>query len=217
MKILDITLPVTPHTFEEYGDAPPVSVVPLSAAVPSRTNGSNFSMLHLPTHCGTHVDAPRHVDNDGSDVASLPLDTLCGPVRVVAVRGRGPAIEDHILRELDLTGVERLLLKTDHPSSTQGSPQNQAYLTGDAARYLRTATEVRLLGIDCSSVDARAEDAEEAELPAHRALLDGPDPVFILEGIDLTAVDPGEYLLWCLPLKLIDGDGAPARTVLVQT
>jgi arylformamidase len=40
--------------------------------------------------------------------------------------------------------------------------------------------------------------------------------VFILEGIDLNAVDPGDYLLWCLPLKVIDGDGAPARTVLVQ-
>ena len=217
MKILDITMSVAPNMLS-CEDAPPVSVVPLTLAEPGRTNTLNLSVLHLPTHCGTHIDAPRQVDDGGRDVASLPLDTLCGPVRVVALPGRGPALEDSDFREFDLTGVDRLLIKTDNSARlAQGSRHDHAYLTGDAARYLRTATRVRLLGIDCHSIDASTEDAETADFPAHHALLDGQDPVFILEGIDLSAVDPGEYQLWCLPLKVVDGEGAPARAVLVQS
>ena len=36
----------------------------------------------------------------------------------------------------------------------------------------------------------------------------------ILEGLDLSAVPPGRYEVFCLPLKIRGGDGAPARVVL---
>jgi arylformamidase len=32
--------------------------------------------------------------------------------------------------------------------------------------------------------------------------------------LDLSAVAPGDYELICLPLKIKDGDGGPARVVL---
>ena len=38
--------------------------------------------------------------------------------------------------------------------------------------------------------------------------------MIILEGIDLSRVDPGGYELICLPLKLDVPDGAPVRAVL---
>ena len=38
----------------------------------------------------------------------------------------------------------------------------------------------------------------------------------VIEGLDLSGVEPGEYDLYCLPLKLVGSDGAPARTVLVR-
>jgi arylformamidase len=38
----------------------------------------------------------------------------------------------------------------------------------------------------------------------------------VIEGLDLGAVEPGEYELYCLPLKLVGSDGAPARTILVR-
>jgi arylformamidase len=37
----------------------------------------------------------------------------------------------------------------------------------------------------------------------------------IVEGLDLRDVPAGRYTLWCLPLKIRDGDGGPARVVLV--
>jgi arylformamidase len=39
----------------------------------------------------------------------------------------------------------------------------------------------------------------------------------VLEGLDLTAVEPGSDELYCLPLKLVGSDGAPARAVLIKS
>jgi arylformamidase len=40
--------------------------------------------------------------------------------------------------------------------------------------------------------------------------------VLIMEGLDLRAPEPGNYDLACLPLKAMNGDGAPARVVLTR-
>lgn len=37
-----------------------------------------------------------------------------------------------------------------------------------------------------------------------------------LEGLVLEKVEPGLYTLHCLPLKLVDSDGAPTRCILMQ-
>ena len=66
------------------------------------------------------------------------------------------------------------------------------------------------MGTDAASLDP--EDAED--LPVHRALLSLG--VFLLEGLDLSAVEPGDYRLIALPLKLTDLDAAPVRAVLIR-
>ena len=40
--------------------------------------------------------------------------------------------------------------------------------------------------------------------------------VIILEGLDLRNVSPGNYHLTCLPIKLADCEGAPARAILTS-
>jgi arylformamidase len=39
--------------------------------------------------------------------------------------------------------------------------------------------------------------------------------VVVVEGLDLSEVNQGRYKLYCLPLKIIGSDGAPARAILV--
>ena len=38
--------------------------------------------------------------------------------------------------------------------------------------------------------------------------------IWIIEGLDLSAVSSGRYELICLPVKLHESDGAPARAIL---
>jgi arylformamidase len=38
--------------------------------------------------------------------------------------------------------------------------------------------------------------------------------IWIIEGLVLGAIEPGNYDLICLPLKIVGSDGAPARAIL---
>jgi arylformamidase len=77
----------------------------------------------------------------------------------------------------------------------------------DAARYL-VDCGVKLVGIDYLSIE------KYGNMPAntHHVLL--RNGVIIVEGLDLSDVEAGDYELLALPLKIKDGDGSPARVIL---
>jgi len=154
----------------------------------------------LGSHAGTHVDAPRHLFEQGTSVDGLALDTLIGPVRVVDCVGV-TAIAAARLGPDDLS-AGRVLFKTRSAHEASGG-----CLTSDLAAACICAS-VRLVGLDAISVDA----ASDPDLPVHRALLGAG--IAIVEGLDLTRVPAGTYELFCLPLKIANGDGAPARVLL---
>src|SRR5437667_394989 len=61
-----------------------------------------------------------------------------------------------------------------------------------------------------SKVDMCVHDGVEC----HQVLLGAG--VWIIEGLDLTKVKPGKYDMICLPVKIRNSDGAPARAILRQ-
>ena len=113
---------------------------------------------------------------------------------------QGPATEDLSLEVL----VGRCEV-------VEGSGVADRLLIKDASSLDRASAEafvdqgVRLLGVDGMSVG----DGE-----AHEVLLGAG--VVVVEGLDLSSVEPGSYELYCLPLKLVGSDGAPARAILVR-
>jgi arylformamidase len=50
--------------------------------------------------------------------------------------------------------------------------------------------------------------------PVHHTLLE--NGVVIVEGLNLSEVEPGDYTFACLPLRITGGDGGPARAVLIE-
>ncbi len=85
--------------------------------------------------------------------------------------------------------------------------EDYTYLTEAGARYL-VEQGVRIMGIDYLSV----EQFKKPGAPAHRALLS--NGVIIIEGLNLAEAEPGMYEMYCLPLPVTGGDGAPARVIL---
>jgi arylformamidase len=198
--------------------------VPLAAAVPTYpgnpsfelqpikriANGdsSNVSRLIMGTHSGTHVDAPRHFFDEGAATDALALDLLIGRAHVVDLPRRGGITAD----DLKGTGLRedlRVLFKTPNSALWNDSTFHQDYthLTESGARYL-VDQGVKVVGVDYLSV----EQFKKPGAPAHRALLSAG--VIIIEGLNLSEVEPGMYELYCLPLRVTGGDGAPARVVL---
>ena len=82
-----------------------------------------------------------------------------------------------------------------------------AFVSADAARYL-VDMGIKLVGIDYLSI----EEYQKEGRPTHHILLEAG--VVIVKGLNLTGVPAGDYDLLCLPLKLKDADGAPARAFL---
>jgi len=192
--IIDISLPIGPGTPVWPGD-PPVLVE--SVARIQDGDPADVSRLSLGTHTGTHVDPPAHFVPGAATIDDVPLDVLIGPA-VVAACGARP-IDRAAFDALSLAeGAIRVLLKTGGATGA---------VTSDGAQWL-VERGVRLVGVDTLSIEP-----ETVEYPVHRILLGAG--VVIVEGLDLRAAAPGAYQLVCLPLPIVDGDGAPARAVLI--
>lgn len=204
MTIHDITVPLSP-TLPVYPGDPSVTFEPVTRI--ARGDTANVTRITLTTHSGTHLDVPSHCRDGGATVDHLPLSLLLGKARVLDLRGTG-AIGRRELARLPVRGEERVLLLTDNSLlwESPGFQDDFTHLTDDGAAYLIEAG-VRLVGIDYLSIEGIASG-----ITVHRMLLDAG--VVILEGITLAEVEPGEYELICLPLKIAGGDGAPARAIL---
>ncbi len=174
-------------------------------------NGDPYSLstLRLGSHAGTHVDPPVHFLPGGTSVDRLDLDQLNGPAYLLQVASDRTTIGPEELRGVP-AGTTRLLLRT--ANSERWARRLEIFpdyvaLLPEAARTLRELG-IRFVGIDSLSIEL---DPTE-RFPVHHDLLRHGIP--ILEGLLLAEAPAGAYSLDCLPLRLRDGDGGPARVVL---
>lgn len=205
MKLIDVSVPLDAN-LPTYPDNTPFTVEPIKRI--GSGGSSNVSSLHLGAHTGTHVDAPRHFFDAGIGTDALPLDMLIGRTRVIEIATR-KAITSADLDAFDLSEDIRLLIKTQN-SKLWGSPQFHTDYVGiseSGAKHL-VDRGIKVVGVDYLSV----EEFRAPGAPAHHLLLGAG--TIVIEGLNLRDVDPGVYEMYCLPLRVVGGDGAPARVVL---
>jgi arylformamidase len=192
-----------------YPGDPTVEIEPVSRI--SRGDSANVSFLKFGSHTGTHVDSPSHFLEDGITVDRVPLDVLVGECCVWEIASPEAItvadLESHGLPD----GCTRILFKTSNSTlwADDGFRTGFVYLDPDAASWL-VDRGVRLVGVDYLSVDRFKSGTH----PTHLRLLGSG--VIAVEGLDLSRVSEGTYFLVCLPLKIRDGDGAPARAILIE-
>ena len=203
---IDISVPLRNAMVHWPGDSP-VHIKRVKEI--ERGETANLSMISMGAHSGTHMDAPLHFIRGGLGVDRMPLDTTVGRARVIEVHDTESIKLDELVRHRIRRG-ERLLFKTRNSSrvwQTDTFIEDFVSLSIEAARFL-VDRGVRAVGIDYLSIGGYKSNGSEI----HRTLLGGG--VWIIEGLDLSQVGPGQYYLVCLPLKLQQGDGAPARAIL---
>lgn len=207
MRIYDVTLPIRPGMVVWPGDMGVRLEMVRSQAEGDR---ANVSAIHMGLHTGTHVDAPCHFIAGGAGVDSLALDALVGPAWVAELGAARTITAQDLARAEIPANAQRLLLKTSNGRlwAEDTFHADFAHLTPDAARWI-VERGIRLVGVDYLSVEAFGGDGS-----THEILLGAG--VVVVEGLNLAGVAQGRYGLYCLPLKVLDGDGAPARVVLVS-
>lgn len=205
--IYDVSVPISSGGLTYPGN-PGIAILPQQEM--SKGASSNVSSVSFGSHTGTHVDAMKHLFDDGTPVDALPLDVLMGPAVLVAVPDSVMAVGEADLRAHDLTGQARVLIRTRNSGFIRNRDfvGDYTYLAPDGAAYL-ASLGVKLVGIDYLSI----EQFHSGHHMTHRTLLERG--IVIVEGLDLSAPPPGTYDLRVLPLRLAGLDGAPARAVLV--
>ena len=203
MQIIDISQPLHAGMTVYPGDPPLTSRTCLSFL---KGDGCEVSEITIGTHCGTHIDAPRHMIPGGKGIAYFPLDCFIGPCRVLTIPNQ--EITQEMLAAFSVKTGERILLRTD-PKGIYHETMNPAALSLSAAAYL-AEKKVKLVGIDSPSV----ENMEDSDGRIHRTLLAAG--IAVLEGLRLHEAKDGSYLLSALPLHLAEENGAPCRAVLVK-
>ena len=207
MHIFDITLPLEPGMATYPGD-PEVEI----AAWTARADGAgSHELLRLGSHTGTHVDAPAHCLDEAATIDALPVELLCGPAYVLDVSAIAGTPDQTSALESMLSRVRarcgRLLLKTSSLGLDDERMQWPGLRVANADALIEHG--IRLIGVDQLSIAA-----VDVELSVHQRLLAAG--VVIVEGLALEQVAAGDYYLYCLPLRIAGGDGAPARAILVR-
>ena len=206
MAIYDVSVPLR-SGMPTYGGEPGPHLDHLKQI--ARGDSANVTALSLGSHTGTHVDAPHHFLDGRSTVEAMPIDALVGPAQVIEMAEQRHITAADLESASMPDGTKRLLLKTPNSRFWNDDDFHQDFvgLTGDAAEWL-VARDFVLVGIDYLSIERFGSPEHEV----HKTLLEAN--VVIVEGLDLSAVSPGQYTMACAPLKVVGADGAPARVLL---
>lgn len=202
--LIDISLPIHEQMLV-YPSNPEFTREQIQSA-----SGNTISRITLGTHSGTHIDAPNHVKGGEKGIESYSLETFVGPCRVLDCTNEPEAIRVETLEKHNIQEGERLLFKTQN--SVRGYAKIRTdfiYVESTAAEYLANK-KVGLVGVDYLSIKKSGLE----DNTAHTALLLNDIP--IIEGLNLSEVEAGEYQLIALPLQMLGMDGSPIRAVLLK-
>ena len=198
MKIYDISQEV--FGCDVYpGDPAPERQVMLSISEGKMCNLTAFNMC---AHNGTHVDAPFHFINEGRTIDQVDIDRFVGYCYVASHDGDITAEDAKKImdRAKDAAGdtdcYNRILVK------------GEATMTEEAAKVFAD-NKIKLFGNESQTVGPL-----DAPMDVHLIMLGAE--IVLLEGIRLSEVPDGVYLLNAAPLNLGGADGAPCRAILMS-
>lgn len=216
MRIVDLSYPIADH-FRW-----PVE----RTLVKDHARGDLFQVTRIgfAVHGFTHMDSPRHYFPGAATTSDVPLEATVGPAAVIDLADVRPdepidaarlAARAGHLRAGDIA-LLRTGWDTRRPLADERFWREAPWLTRDAAEWL-LARKIKALAVDFPQDRAIRDLLDGIVRPieqhvTHDVLLS--NGVILIEYLCNTlALEEPRLLLCCLPLKLPEADGAPARVV----
>lgn len=174
-----------------------------------KNDGYKLSNIKFSVHVGTHVDAPAHFIENGKNIDEISPSNFIGKAQVIEINNQNKITKEELLKHKIVS--DKILFKTKNSNYLNKTNfyDDFIYLNYEGAKYL-FENGVNLIGIDYITI----EELGTADFDVHKFLL-GKD-VIILEGINLSEIEPGLYNLNALPLKLIECEASPVRAILTE-
>ncbi len=206
MKIIDISWQIS-ENITEYKNKKSIKLIQQAEY---EKNGVREKLITFNSHTGTHIDAPSHFTKNGKTLDKLNLDKFYGPCKVLDLTHIKDKITSQDLENFNIQQNDIIILKTKNSElpETGNFVSNYIYLEKTGAKFLADK-KIKTFGFDYLGIESNQPNHE-----THKYLLETEIP--IIEGLRLKNVEPGEYILSCLPIFIKDADGAPARAILIQ-
>ncbi len=187
LEIFDITRSLDNNNIYEGDPKPKYSKI----ASIAKGDEYNISTIEFCVHNSTHIDTANHIADGVAGIAELQLSSCIGKCFVV------DAMDEQIEKAIARVpaGTSKLLIKSKQPIG------------------LLEAEQIVSLGIRLVGTELPTVGGEQEYLTHKTLLLNGS---VILENIDLTNVEEGEYFLHAAPLKLITAEASPVRATLIK-
>jgi len=181
-------------------------------------DGWNARTLHIYGHSGTHMDAPLHFGVNIRTIDDFKPEDFIGKAHILRLN---ISTDSYLISESDLEPVLDLIEPGDSlviQSGWSAHIYKEKYRKGlpriskEAALCL-VKHEIKMLGVESPSVADVGNLDEVTNI--HRILMDGN--VIIIEGLtNLEQLHKNTFTLLAFPLKIKDGDGAPARVIAIE-
>ena len=203
---VDISVELT-NGMVHWPDDPPVEIKQILNM--KKGDECNLTHLSMAAHAGTHMDAPHHFRQSGTSIDKMPPAAAIGKARVIEIVHKEFITVEEI-RPNRIRKGERILFKTQNSKTRWANKpfkKDFVHLSVDAAQFL-SDKKVQTIGIDYLSIGGYGGNVVEV----HNVILKAG--IWVIEGLDLSKVKPGNYELNCLPIKIAGSDGAPARALV---
>lgn len=207
-QIIDLTLSISPE----------MSGVRIEEAKTLTEDGWNATTLHLYSHSGTHMDAPLHFGINDQTIDKIPVDRLISEAWVVNLSNIQPkaiiTIEHMAPVRNKIKKGDSLLLHTGWSKRlNMDEYRNGLPRIGKELAEWMGEKGVNILGVEPPSV-ADVNNLEEVT-DIHARLM--RKDILIIEGLtNLDQLSKEKVTLIALPLKVKNGDGAPARVLAME-
>lgn len=170
-------------------------------------NHFHESRIELDMHCGTHIDAPLHMVDNGNTIDQMDLMKYYGICKVFDLTHVETAIYKKDIVDLSIEENDIIIFKTKNSYDTTYNSQF-VYIEEDAAQYL-VDKKIKTIGIDAMSVER-----DKKNHPTHKILLGAN--IGVIEDLQLKEIVEKQYLLVALPLKINQAEASPVRAILIE-
>jgi kynurenine formamidase len=179
------------------------------------TDDINVQYYSVPTHIGTHIDAPLHFIEGGRSIDEIPLSKFTGEGVVLDVSTEEPreiTLDDIEAADGDVRSGDIVFLYTGwYEKYGTDAYDPHPWLAEEVAEYF-VEVGPDLVGVDTITPDIPVTMRPEGwlEFPVHRTMLDAE--VLIAEHLANLKPFLGKRIdVMGFPMKIRGGDGAPAR------
>ena len=215
--IIDISLPIE-NNMQQHPSAY-LSKVSLKPLAEHLTHKRSVQELSFATHVSTHIDAPFHAIPEGLTVDKIGIDQLCGKAIILNIKDKSYfnpiSVTDLEVFENNLSKYKKIIFNTGWSDTKWGKKEyflGGPFLTRDAAIYLKKFQH-DLVAIDFPNIDSPEDTKVGIQNPNHAILLSN-GTVLLENIINIKSAISDIVNIYCLPIKLVNGDGCPCRAII---